>query len=133
MKKLICVAVMVLTVPCFAGQSSAPEVTITNNSPTLQTATGSVRGAALSNDSIQLISCKVIAAKPSSIGSSTVKGECTAVNQVGVQLKCLTSDAALIQVISTVTSLSTITFTSDPTKTDSCRAVTVDNTSAGLF
>jgi len=134
MKLFICFAALVLALPCFAGQSLAPEVTITVNSATVTTATGSVRGAAASSDALQLMSCKIIATKPSgAIGSTTLTGECIAVDRAGVQLSCITVDSKQVEAIETLTPLSTVTFIVDSSKRETCRSITIDNSSAGLM
>jgi len=135
MKSTVFIASLVLAVPCFAGNFSYPEVTITTTSATTMTATGSVQGARYSNDRLQSIGCSLKATKPRLVGSSTLVGTCTAVDRAGVQLSCSTADAVLIEAMTTVGHTSTVSFTVDTGANatgDNCKTITVENVSAAI-
>jgi hypothetical protein len=119
--------------PCFAGNISAPEVSITVNSATSQTAIGSLQGAAFSNDSVQRIGCS-IKAERMRIGGTRLTADCLAIDEFGAQASCSSVDARLLESVATISSTSIISFTTDSSysSSDTCRIITVENTSAAM-
>jgi hypothetical protein len=130
MRKLAAVAFMSLSSAALAGTHWAPEVSVykwRDHHKLYSFADGSLAGAAASADDNQWIGCSTY--RSDADGSDFQFGFCSAVDADAHSTGCYTDDLAMIAIIATIDSTSSLNFTA----TDGvCASIYVDHTSGTL-